>query len=458
MRRSTRFAVVLAVALPAAAAPAQLWVRQLGTPGDDIAAAMIADGAGGVVVAGTTAGALGGPSAGGTDIWLARYDDGGNQIWITQFGSAADDEAHGMASDGAGGLYLSGGTLGELGGPQLGGGDAWLARCDSLGAVVWIEQIGTVEADAARAVAPDGAGGAFVAGWTYGKIGGLSPRGRDAWVGRYDSAGQRLWITQLRESEANAVAPDGAGGVFVGGYDGIAWLARFDADGVRQWFTSFSTIGCEDHLLGLAPDHAGGVFATGYTYKYPLSCPAGSTGDKADAWITRFDGAGAQRWTDILQSGTDEVAAAISSAPGGSAIIAGWTRGRLAGSGGYTGDAWAAAHSASGQRLWLRQFGGLGADLADAIAADGDGRVYAAGRVRGDFGAPSAGGLDAWIARLADDCAADCNGDGALDFFDFLCFQNFFALADPTADCDGSGELDVMDLLCFQNRFMAGCP
>ena len=55
-------------------------------------------------------------------------------------------------------------------------------------------------------------------------------------------------------------------------------------------------------------------------------------------------------------------------------------------------------------------------------------------------------------------CAADCDGSGVLDFFDFLCFQNQFALGDPAADCDGTGILDFFDFLCFQNEFAMGCP
>ena len=54
-------------------------------------------------------------------------------------------------------------------------------------------------------------------------------------------------------------------------------------------------------------------------------------------------------------------------------------------------------------------------------------------------------------------CYADCDESGTLDFFDFLCFQNAFAVGDPYADCDGSGTLDFFDFLCFQNEFAAGC-
>src|SRR5690606_11493073 len=55
-------------------------------------------------------------------------------------------------------------------------------------------------------------------------------------------------------------------------------------------------------------------------------------------------------------------------------------------------------------------------------------------------------------------CAADCDGSGEVDFFDFLCFQELFASGDPEADCDGSGELDFFDFLYFQGEFAAGCP
>jgi hypothetical protein len=55
-------------------------------------------------------------------------------------------------------------------------------------------------------------------------------------------------------------------------------------------------------------------------------------------------------------------------------------------------------------------------------------------------------------------CYPDCDGDGALDFFDFLCFQNAFLAGDPYADCDCDGTLDFFDFLCFQNEFLAACP
>jgi len=55
-------------------------------------------------------------------------------------------------------------------------------------------------------------------------------------------------------------------------------------------------------------------------------------------------------------------------------------------------------------------------------------------------------------------CFADQDGNGSLDIFDFLAFQNNFDAGDLAADCDGNGELELWDFLCFQNSFSAGCP
>ncbi len=56
-------------------------------------------------------------------------------------------------------------------------------------------------------------------------------------------------------------------------------------------------------------------------------------------------------------------------------------------------------------------------------------------------------------------CFADCDGSGALDIFDFLCFQNSFVSGEPYAcDCEPNPACDIFDFLCFQNAFVAGCP
>ena len=51
---------------------------------------------------------------------------------------------------------------------------------------------------------------------------------------------------------------------------------------------------------------------------------------------------------------------------------------------------------------------------------------------------------------------ADLTGDGSLDIFDFLAFQNAFDAGQPLADFNGDCTLDIFDFLAFQNAFDAG--
>jgi hypothetical protein len=69
------------------------------------------------------------------------------------------------------------------------------------------------------------------------------------------------------------------------------------------------------------------------------------------------------------------------------------------------------------------------------------------------------------VIDIVSDCYADCDsstGQGTLDIFDFLCFQERFVSSAPYAcGCDtttGVEVCDIFDFLCFQSRFAAGCP
>jgi hypothetical protein len=61
--------------------------------------------------------------------------------------------------------------------------------------------------------------------------------------------------------------------------------------------------------------------------------------------------------------------------------------------------------------------------------------------------------------ELMDDvsCYADCNGDGVVNIFDFLCFQGLVTTGNPAADCNGDGSVNIFDFLCFQGAVTQGC-
>ncbi|MFG0285892.1 MAG: hypothetical protein ACF8R7_15860 [Phycisphaerales bacterium JB039] len=460
MTRLQFAALTLAVAAPCAAQD-QVWIEQFGTEGGDFAAAAAPDFAGGAYFAGYTEGALGVSYFGSGDAWLERRDADGSRIWIRQIGTFYQDMAWAVASDDAGNVFIAGETFGDLGAPKFGEFDVWMARFDDTGAQQWVRQIGSTAFDTAQAAASDGAGGVFIAGYTDGKLGGSSAGGRDAWIARYDGAGNSLWLNQLGTSsieQARALASDSAGGVYVTGFTGgklgssssgdiDAWLARYDAVGNQLWIRQFGTSG-SDSANFVAPDGAGGAYAGGHT-----SSIIGQV-----AWLARYDADGNRIWIRQFGSGRQDEAAAGAPDGAGGVFVLGTTEGDLGGPPAGGTDVWMTRFDDLGNQLWLDQFGSTASDYALAAASDAAGGIMIGGQTQGDLAAPLSGSSDIWVARYGDACYVDCDGNGELDFFDFLCFQNAFATGDPYADCDDTGALDFFDFLCFQNAFAIGCP
>lgn len=54
-------------------------------------------------------------------------------------------------------------------------------------------------------------------------------------------------------------------------------------------------------------------------------------------------------------------------------------------------------------------------------------------------------------------CAADVDGSGTLDVFDYLVFLNWLDASDPRADWNGDGRIDGFDLMDYANDFEEGC-
>ena len=447
----------------------QLWLRQFGTSSADEASALASDGVGGVMVAGSTEGSLGGPNAGGPDAFLARYDSKGGQLWMIQFGTAEADLALALSPDLSGGTFLAGKTEGDLDGSNAGGFDAFLARYDSDGVRLWIHQLGTDAEDRAHALAPDGAGGVIIAGKTHGSMAAPNVNGSgDVFLARYDAEGSQIWLRQFgtkEEEKPFALATDGAGGVYVAGetdgslggpFGGVvdAFLVRYDQDGNQLWARQLGT-SSDEAATSLAPDGAGGVLIGGFTD----GSLGGPNEGNSDGFLARYDSAGNQLW--IRQFGTSEIDGPQGLAPDGAggAMMVGFTSGDLGGPLNGIADAFLAHYDTDGNRLFIRQFGSTALDFAVSVALDTTGAVMIAGVTQGDLGGPNAGQEDAFLARYGEaPCFADCDGSGDINTLDFLCFLNLFSASDPAADCDGSGSINTLDFLCFLNAFNDGCP
>ena len=390
------------------AAQGPLWVRQFGTGAADSVNAATPDGAGGVYLTGDTWGSFGGPVAGRSDVWLARHAADGTRLWIRQLGTPESDYGYDIARGSGGGVFVCGTTLASLGGPNAGLFDSFVAHYNADGDQQWIRQFGSPFSEGATVAVADSADGVFVAGSTRGDVGGPNNGENDVWLARYDGAGVQLWSRQFGTTEDNlchAGAPDGAGGFYLAGdtypaaSGGLqypdAWVARFNADGAMLWMRQLGT-SLPDSARAVATDMAGGVYVTGATY----SALAGPQNGELDAWVARYDAAGNLLWSRQLGTpASDRVFSAASDGSGG-CFIAGQTEGALGGPQLGEADIWFARFDADGTQRALVQFGSPRDETSPAASEDGAGGLFLGGTTRGVLGAGSAGFYDAWLARF----------------------------------------------------------
>src|SRR6266536_18612 len=194
------------------------------------------------------------------EAWVARYNGPGN----------LDDGAHAIAGDNSGNVYVTGGSHGL--GTDLdygtikynsGGQEQWVGRYNGPGNG-W---------DRAAAITVDSSANVYATGQSLG-----SGTGFDYATVKYDSAGQEQWVARYNgpgngEDDANAIASDSSGNVYVTGvslgsgtgsdYDTV----KYDSVGQEQWIARYNgPENAGDYAVAIAVDSSGNVYVTGQSW------------------------------------------------------------------------------------------------------------------------------------------------------------------------------------------------
>lgn len=311
-----------------------IWVNRLGGTG---AASLALDASGNVYLTGSFQGtswfgSTNLTSAGGNDVFVAKLDGLGNVTWAKRFGGAGEDIAVGLALDGSGNVHATGsfyGTAG-FGGVNLasaGGADAYLAKLDGFGDVIWSRRFGGTGEDIAASLMLDGSGNAHVTGSFFGTagFGGInltSAGGQDVYVVKLDGSGNVTWAKRFGGTaydKAAGLELDGSGHVYVAGhiqgtagFGGVnltsagstdAYVAKLDGSGNVTWAKRFGGTNV-DEAVGLALDVNGNIYVAGRFAQttnfgeFNLSASAGSW----DFYVAKLDGFGNVTW--VSQAGS----------------------------------------------------------------------------------------------------------------------------------------------------------
>jgi hypothetical protein len=363
-----------ALAYPAVtvSAPAIVFDRSLGGTGTDAARAIAVDGDGNVYATGETSSpdfpAVGGarrlaPGGGRTDAFVAKLDPAGRLVYSTLLGGEGFTAGHGIAVDRAGHAYVTGATNAT--------------------------DLPTTPGALQRSYG----GGPF-----------------DAFVAALDATGKVRYTTFLGDThydEGNAIAVDRRGRAVIAGRTvspqfpragrlrppvaGGAFVAKLDRAGSKLVFsTVFGGSDRGNHgntAFGVAVDRAGATYATGVTNApafptvHPLQ-PALAGG--GDAFAIKIDAAGRRVvYSTYLGGEADDSGRAIAADAGGDAYVTGVTSSTAfpaAAAPGGAADAFVAKLDPRGRSLaYGARIGGAANDDAIAIAVDAAGGAYVTG-------------------------------------------------------------------------------
>ncbi len=257
------------------------------------------------------------------DAFVAKVSATGTSLTYAGYiGGNGDDGGFGIAVDRAGNAYVTGITESTQAsfpvtiGPDLtynGGtyGDAFVTKVNAAGSdLVYAGYIGGNGDDRGWGIAVDGAGNAYVTGWTdsteasFPATGGsdLTYNGgyNDAFVAKVNATGTSLvyasYIGGSGDDRGRSIAVDNASNAYItgwtdstessfpvigwpdityngGSYYGDAFVAKVNATASRLVYAGYIGGNGDDGGLGIAVDRAGNAYFTGWTESAQVSFP-----------------------------------------------------------------------------------------------------------------------------------------------------------------------------------------
>ncbi|WP_264519642.1 SBBP repeat-containing protein [Flavobacterium sp. N1994] len=374
-------------------------------------------------------------SAGGTDIFIAKYDASGNYVWAKNMGGTNYDYGSSMAVDSSGNVLVTGYFAGTADFDpsastanltSVGASDIFIAKYDASGNYVWAKNIGGTGYGYGYSVAVDSNGNVLVTG-NFSSTADFDPSastanltstgGYDIFVAKYDASGNYVWAKNMGSTGSDygySMAVDSNGNVLVtGSFSGTAdfdpsastanltsagsndiFIAKYDASGNYVWAKNMGGTSY-DIAYSLALDSNGNVFVTGYFTGTADFDPSASTanltsaGGSSDIFIAKYNSSGIYVWAKNMGSTGPDVGNSLKVDSNNNVFVTGYFAGtadfdpsastaNLTSAG--SNDVFVAKYNTSGNYVWAISLGGTGNDIGNSLELDSDGNALVTGQ------------------------------------------------------------------------------
>lgn len=340
-----------------------VWARQAGGPLEDQGIEIGIDSMGSVYAAGRFEGTaqfdtVTAVSSGNVDIFVVKYDANGNFQWVNILGGSRDDRCRGLSVTPEGYCYIGGRyrlstKLNSFILTGVGEEDAFVAKLNVTGEVLWAQTFGGIRKDFGEDVVADQDGNVYITGSYFQFI--VFPDttldnlgDEEIFLAKYDTDGNYIWSRSFGSSERDygeALSVDEYGNVLVSG--------AFSGTGIFGKDTIYSEGLMDMFLIKVNPD-GDVLWAFG----------AGAPINNDVSWANSYDGRG-------------------------NTIVVGWYRGLMTFGdttlfGSNTYNIFAGKVSAAGKATWVSKLGNTNSeDIGRGAGTDGQGNVYVGGGYEG---------------------------------------------------------------------------
>lgn len=303
--------------------------------------------------------------------------------FAVSIGGASNQHGNGISADGNGNTYVTGHfygeiVLGESTYTTAGNQDAFLAKLDAQGEVLWALAFGGSGADEGRGVVSDAAGNCYITGF----------------IGSTD--------VQIGEETISSLS----------GYD--VYVLKFSPTGNLLWARTFGGFS-NQNAAAIAMDSEGDIHIAGsFQGTMVMDSYTLTATTSIDAFTCKMDAQGNVLWAKAIGGPSQVEARAITTDLAGNTYVSGDFLGDSVSADTFTEngfgsyDIFLVKYSPTGAVLDLQVFGAEGADSGLALATDFLGNVYMSGYFEGSFDAGSVslssnGNRDMMVVKIDED-------------------------------------------------------
>ena len=297
-------------------------------------------------------------SVGNNDAFVLKLNSSGDLLWVKNIGSSGDDRGYSLKVDALGNVYSTGQFFStadfDLSSPSihtltsLGQADIYVLKLDVNGNFVWVKQMGGSLGNFSRAIDLDGTGNPIVSGF-YTGVCDFDPSpatytlqtngNNDFFITKLDVTGNLLWSKSMGSTGNDAsfcLNVDNNNNILIGGmFEGNldfdlsvstntltsygfqdAYILKLDPNGNYLWAKQMGCSTDNDQCNAITTDAIGNVYTTGIFFSNAdfdtsISTYTLQSNGQNDVFISKFDTNGNLSWAKSFGATGSETSSAI---------------------------------------------------------------------------------------------------------------------------------------------------